>query len=198
MQHPGPVKTDEELLAAACTASDDRAFHELIDRHAVRLLRLAFKLVGNVWDAEDVVQETLIGAYQQMGKFRGQASVKTWLTRILVRQAARCHRRRSRGETVSLDHVRSAGGPEWQDKGSGDVSEEVGRRMDVLRALRRLSPQHREVVVLREYEGMSYAEIAETLDVPQGTVESRLYRARQELKAALQPYLPPGTGRGGT
>jgi RNA polymerase sigma-70 factor (ECF subfamily) len=68
--------------------------------------------------------------------------------------------------------------------------------MDILEALQALSHEHREIVILREFEGMTYAEIAEALSIPQGTVESRLYRARQELRRLLRDYLPPGVGAG--
>ncbi|MGD2174592.1 MAG: RNA polymerase sigma factor [Candidatus Brocadiaceae bacterium] len=196
MQEPRLSRTDEELLAAARTGDED-AFHGLIERHAERLFRLAFRLVSNTSDAEDVVQETFVGAFEGMGAFEGRSTVRTWLIRILVRQAARCHRRRSRRKAVSLEDAGAAGGRELRDASRGDIAGEARRRMDVSEALRMLSPKHREVVVLREYEGMSYAEMAETLNVPQGTVESRLYRARQELKALLRDYLPPRADRGG-
>jgi len=179
-----PDMSDEDLLAEA-QAGDDAAFHELTDRHAQRLFRLAFSLVGGTVDAEDVVQETLLGAFEHIRKFEGRSSVKTWLTSILMRQAARHHRRRSRSRETWLangDHAAPGRG--------GGVREASDRRLDVRRALGRLSADHRQVVVLREYDGMSYAEMAEVLGVPQGTVESRLHRARQELKDLLRDYLP--------
>jgi RNA polymerase sigma-70 factor (ECF subfamily) len=83
-----------------------------------------------------------------------------------------------------------AGGDEALSSGDGSASEETARRLDVERALQDLSADHREVVVLREFQGMSYAEMAEVLNVPQGTVESRLYRARLSLQHALREYLP--------
>jgi RNA polymerase sigma-70 factor (ECF subfamily) len=146
------------------------------------LFRLAYRLVGNAPDAEDVVQEAVMGAFEQAGRFRGRSTVKTWLTRIVMRQAARSHRRRARRATDDLPQGMASGGME--------APESAHMRMDVMRALQGLTPDHREVVVLREFEGMSYAEMAETLDLPQGTVESRLHRARQELKELLRDYLP--------
>ena len=125
-----------------------------------------------------------MGAFEYMGGFRGRSSVRTWLTRILVRQAARCHRRRGRQRETSLPT-----GTDEPAGREGSPQEASGMRLDVGEALDRLSPMHRRVVVLREFEGMSYAEIADTLGVPQGTVESRLYRARQELKALLRDYV---------
>jgi RNA polymerase sigma-70 factor (ECF subfamily) len=192
-----PHRTDEELLAAA-RGGDAGAYGEVADRHAGRLFRLAFRLVSGTSDAEDVVQETLLAGLRQAGKFRGDASVKTWLTGILVRQAARHHRRRARRKAAPVEDDGFTGGGGGLRPG-GSVAESAHRRMDVQRALAALSPLHREVVVLREFEGMSYAEIAEAVGVPRGTVESRLHRARQELRVLLRDYLPgsePGGGVG--
>jgi RNA polymerase sigma-70 factor (ECF subfamily) len=175
-----PRPTDEDLLAAA-REGDRRAFGQLIERHGPALFRLAFRLVGDSAEAEDVVQETLVGAFEHMAKFRGRASVKTWLSRILVRQAARSHRRRARRKVHVL--------PTDELTNARPSSEDADRRMDVSRALDALPRAQREVVVLREFEGMSYAEIAEVVGVPRGTVESRLHRARQELGRRLQGYL---------
>jgi RNA polymerase sigma-70 factor (ECF subfamily) len=102
-----------------------------------------------------------------------------------MRQAARHHRRRGRSREEHGLHPGLAGA--WSE---GTVSESANRRRDVKAALDRLSYDHRQVVVLREFEGMTYAEIAEAVGVPRGTVESRLYRARQELKEMLKDYLP--------
>ena len=157
---------------------DEAAFHELVDRYANEMFRLAVSLVGNATDAEDVLQETFAGAFQAMPDFEGRSSVRTWLSRILVKQAAKWCRRRKVRRTVVLDA--SAPGP----------SPEQGLRIDVLGALETLSPEHREVIALREFQGMSYEEIAEVLGVPRGTVESRLFRARQELRDRLRAYLP--------
>jgi RNA polymerase sigma-70 factor (ECF subfamily) len=157
---------------------DEAAFHELVDRYANEMFRLAVSLVGNAADAEDVVQETFTGAFQAMPDFEGRSSVRTWLSRILVKQAAKWRRRRNVRRTVVLDAT--APGP----------SPEQGLRIDVLGTLETLSPEHREVIALREFQGMSYEEIAEVLGVPRGTVESRLFRARQELRGRLKAYLP--------
>ncbi|MGO8702767.1 MAG: RNA polymerase sigma factor [Candidatus Brocadiia bacterium] len=157
---------------------DEAAFHELVDRYANEMFRLAVSLVGNAADAEDVLQETFAGAFQAMPNFEGRSSVRTWLSRILVKQAAKWCRRRNVRRTVMLDAT--APGP----------SPEQSLRIDVLGSLETLTPEHREVIALREFQGMSYEEIAEVLGVPRGTVESRLFRARQELRDRLKAYLP--------
>ncbi len=180
VQH-SPEADDIELMRRAA-AGDPRAFHALIDRHAQRLFRLAASLVGNATDAEDVLQETFIGAFRGSRSFEGRSSVRTWLTRILVTQAARWHRDRKRTRTQSMDESipASAVGP----------TAGVDASIDVDAAMQRLSSEHRQVLVLREFEQMSYDEIAEVLGVPRGTVESRLHRARSEMKEKLKAYLP--------
>jgi RNA polymerase sigma-70 factor (ECF subfamily) len=172
-----PEADDIELLRRA-GAGDSEAFHALVDRHAQRLYRLAVSLIGNAADAEDVLQETFIGAFRGLRSFEGRASVKTWLTRILVRQVAQWRRDQGRRKFERVGDLIAAASP----------SAESG--LDVREAMELLSPQHREVLVLREFERMSYEEIAEAIDVPRGTVESRLHRARSELREKLKAYLP--------
>jgi RNA polymerase sigma-70 factor (ECF subfamily) len=172
-----PEATDIQLLRRA-EHGDTKAFHALVDRHAQRLYRLAVSLIGSAADAEDVLQETFIGAFRGLSSFEGRASVKTWLTRILVNQAARWRRsRRGRGAEPMTDSIPAAGA-------------EIESAIDVQAAMAQLSAEHRQVLVLREFERMTYEEIADVLDIPQGTVESRLFRARGELKEKLKSYLP--------
>ena len=177
MVHNNPEADDIELLRRA-GGGDSAAFHALVDRHAQRLYRLAVSLIGNAADAEDVLQETFIGAHGGLKSFQGRASVKTWLTRILVLQAAQWRRNRQRKKTRSMDDSMPAA------PGGGEAA------MDVRAAIAKLSPEFREVLVLREFEKMSYEEIAGVLDVPRGTVESRLHRARGEMRELLKAYLP--------
>jgi len=164
----GGIPDDSRLLQQA-VGGDAKAFHELVHRHEQRMYRLAVSLVGNSTDAEDVLQEALAGAYRNLKTFEGRSTVKTWLTRILITQAAKWRRDRRRGPMVA-DHV--------------------GRKIDLQAALRQLSAEHREVLVLREFDGLAYEEIAQVLGVPRGTVESRLHRARNELREKLKGYQP--------
>jgi len=174
--------TDSELVRRA-RRGDEGAFHQLVDRHAQSLFGLAAALVGDAADAQDVVQETLAGAYRGLPSFRGQASVKTWLTRILVRQAAGHYRRERRNAAIGLDD-QSLSMPAGQS-----AQERADFRMDLGDAIMALSPEHREVIVLRELRGLSYEEIADILATPRGTVESRLFRARRQLQELLKEYL---------
>jgi RNA polymerase sigma-70 factor (ECF subfamily) len=180
---------DIELLRKSA-AGDGKAYHALVDRHADRLYRLAVSLVGNSADAEDVLQEAFTGAYRGLSGFQGRASVKTWLTRILVMQAAKWRRDRKRHRRgVQPGDSTIDAEDEARPAATGEAGA-VDARIDVHAAVQRLSAEHREVIALREFEHLSYEEIAEVLEVPRGTVESRLHRARTELREILKSYLP--------
>jgi RNA polymerase sigma-70 factor (ECF subfamily) len=178
---------DLDLLKRAQQQGGDSAFGELMERHTARLYRLAFSLMGNAADVDDVLQETFLGALKGVRSFREKSSVKTWFTRILVNQIAR-HRRywrvRRSERPLSADGEAVLSGALVPARADGT---EV--QMDVAAMLQTLSPEHRMIVTLREMDGLSYEEISQTLDVPVGTVESRLFRARQELRQRLKSYL---------
>ena len=173
-----PPQTDSELVSQARRGSP-AAFHQLVDRYGAALFGLACRLVGNEADAQDVMQEMLTGAFRGLSAFRHQSSVKTWLTQILVRQAARHHRDAARYRLKLHDQAPPA---RLSDQKRADV------RMDLDEAIAALSHEHREVIVLRELQGLSYDEIAAVLNLPPGTVESRLFRARRELRDLLKAY----------
>lgn len=186
--------SDLDLLRSA-TQGDEKAFHLLVDRHAPGLFRLAMSLSSTRADAEDICQETFAGAYQSMSRFDGRSSVKTWLTKILIRRAAKIwHKQRHSRRAISIDDSGS------NDSGGGPASHiahkvslpskvtQVDQQLDLMQVIRTLSPEHRDVIVLRELEGFSYDEIAAALKIPRGTVESRLHRARGELRKKLGDY----------
>ena len=177
------TEASENQLVNRAVHGDGAAFHRLVDLHAQHLFRTAYAMTGRRADAEDVVQETLLAAYRGIGHFQGRSAFRTWLVAILIKQVLMLRRRNQGKSMPSLEQV------EVEAKGRADPGAgEVDARLDVAQVLRELSEEHREVLVLREYDGMSYDEIAEALEIPRGTVESRLYRARQELKARLPGY----------
>src|SRR5947207_8046755 len=120
---------------------DEAAYHELVDRFSGPLFRIAYSMVSNSADAEDVVQETFAAAFSGIERFRGESSLKTWLTQILVRQSARLQRSRGRRWTLPIDETQHAG---------TDEAAATDSKMDVVQMLQTLSPEHREVIVLRE------------------------------------------------
>ena len=180
-------RPDAELIRRI-RRGDDAAFECLVDRHGERMLRVAMAMLGNAADAEDVVQETFAAAVRGLSGFRGDSSARTWLTRILVKRIARLRRSQRVRRAHSIDQIgeepASAPGRSCPEADRSDV------RMDLATVLAELSEEHRSVVVLRELHGMSYQEIAGVLGVPQGTVESRLSRARGRLRELLKGYFP--------
>jgi RNA polymerase sigma-70 factor (ECF subfamily) len=182
-QLPAADDADAELLRRI-TRGDQAAFAVLVDRHARYLYGIAAASLANPADAEDVVQETFAAVLT--AKFRGESAVRTWLVQILVRQAA-LHRRKRRRPMASLD----APGRNELEEPARSASPTAGAeaKLDLAAMLETLSPEHRQVIVLREVEQMSYDEIARTLNVPRGTVESRLHRARAELRERFKGYL---------
>jgi len=179
------VLPDDDLdLVAKARAGDLDAFGTLVTRHQHRLVRFVRVMMSSAPDrdaAEDVAQEAFLRAYRALGQFRGQSTFRTWLYQIAT-NVARTHsaKRRDRKETQE---------PETQYERDRPSGENIERRViahDQLRqALQELPDDWREAVVLRDIEGLEYKEIAELLKIPIGTVESRIFRGRQRLKAAL-------------
>ena len=166
---------------------DEAAFRRVVDIHGPRLYLLAMSMLGNCEDAQDVVQETFVGAFRGLRGFQGRSTVKTWLTRILMNNVADLRRRRHLRKTLPFDEAAEQLGASPARRVT-----ETGRadmRMDIAAVVGRLPEEHRTVIVLREMQGMTYEEIAAALGVPRGTVESRLFRARQKLKEILGDYL---------
>lgn len=170
---------DDAGLLKLIAAGSESAFAELVDRHAKYLYGVARSLVSNAADADDIVQETFIAVLD--ARFRGEAAVRTWLVRTLINRAAMLRRSQSRRQQRT-DEMIARGEPLKADAAAASDA-----KMDLPAMLESLSPEHREVIVLRELEGMSYAEMAKLLHVPRGTIESRLFRARDELRKRFGP-----------
>jgi RNA polymerase sigma-70 factor (ECF subfamily) len=177
-------ETDLELMQKAQKGHAD-AFHRLVDRHAAPLFRLATTLVKTHDDAEDVVQETMTAAYRAMKAFQQRSSVKTWLFAICYRQAALL-RRKNKNPIRMLGEEESVTADPATLGGKGHAAS-VETRMDVQAALAKLPEDQRAILLLREFDGLSYEEIATVLELPRGTVESRIFRARQALREYLLP-----------
>lgn len=177
---------------------DAAAFNTLVAERSGEIYGLLFRLTENSEEARDLTQETFLRAFQSIGHFRGEADLRTWIYRIAINQARnrwRWWRRRRRDATVSLDSTdgehRQSLGENLREESDDPEQETLAReRQDALRtALRSLRGVYRETVILRDIEGFSYEEIAETLDISVGTVKSRLARGRQELRRRLEGCL---------
>lgn len=181
---------DQQLIAATL-AGDRQAFGGLVCKYQDRLLHSLFHLTGNELEAQDVAQDAFVLALTRLDSFRGQSSFFTWLFRISRNVAITRFRRKK--PSVSIDQ--GADGAPMSLAGRGPAPDERMQREEdighVRLALSRLSEEHRAIMVLREIDGMDYEAIADALELPVGTVRSRLHRARLQLKAELELLAQP-------
>src|SRR5437762_4280457 len=190
------MDADDAALVERCRAGDVSAFEPLVEKYRQRVWRLAYNVLRDREEAWDVAQEAFIKAYQALPSFRGQSAFYTWLYRIVMNVAA--DRGRSRGAQGRAFGTERVPEEDWErvlpDQNPGDESpdEAAARTEDrakIMKALDTLSEDHRRIVMLSDLEGLSYREIAEVLNIPMGTVMSRLHNARRRLRDALGPLL---------
>lgn len=181
--------SDDARLIDQTLAGRPEAFGELVLKYQDRLFNTVFHVVGHAEDARDIVQEALVQAFIKLETFRRESQFYTWLYRIAFNTAV-SHRRRRR-PTVSMDRVMEAANlePQSDDNDPADNLEQKERCRQVRDAIARLGEDYRAVIVLREIEGCCYETIADVLDLPVGTVRSRLHRARVQLKEHLSEML---------
>jgi RNA polymerase sigma-70 factor (ECF subfamily) len=182
-----PAPSDEDLLGRFA-AGERQALEELFRRYRQPAYRVAYRLLGNEADALDAVQEGFIKALTHLQGFQGRSSFKTWLLRVVSNAALDLGRQRGRRETVSLDAVQSGEAVHAQlltadEAGRGLERADLRSLLD--QALRTLSEAQRQTFVLYADAGLSYREVAEVMGTSIGTVMSRLYYARQKLRAFL-------------
>jgi RNA polymerase sigma-70 factor (ECF subfamily) len=184
--------TDDHGLIAACRAGETEAYGVLVRRYQDRLYPTVLRLTGCAEDAHDLLQETFLRAYEKLGRFHGDSSFYTWVYRIAVNLALSGRRRKR--PMLRLGGSARPGRDEAPaeppaDPRESDPSlplERAERERMVQDALNALAPDHRTVVVMKEYDGLRYEEIAAMLEIPVGTVRSRLHRARCELRERLR------------
>ena len=190
----GPTLTPEQIqgLVRRARAGDSAAFEQLIDCYKHRIYNYVLRMVGDPDTAEDIAQETFIRAYSSLASFRGASSVQTWLYRIASNLAIDTMRRRKyRYNSFSLDEPLTTSDTEVsrdiEDEGPGPERQLQTRQLQqkVTDAIARLSPKLRTVTILYELQGMSYEEIAEIVGAPLGTIKSRLFNAREQLRELL-------------
>lgn len=185
---------DEDARAvSACRRGDPGAYRFLVEKYQGRLYALAYGIVLERFAAEDVVQEAFIRGYRSLGTFRGESGFYTWIYRI-ARNLALDSLRRRRPE-VSYEDARAVETP----AGGERVDRNLRRKelqLKVRQALAELSPQQRDALVLREWEGLSYREIARAAGCSIGTVMSRIHYARQRVAESLREYWDGEEGRG--
>lgn len=174
--------TDEELVRLVRGGETD-AFAEVVRRVQRPAYRLALRITRHAEDADDVVQESLVKAYQALDRFQLGRAISPWILTIVARTALSLLRQGKRRAAMSLDDPGPDGQAPLAERSADPAADPAlwERRLDVERAFSRLSEEHRVILALRVEGDLSYASIAETLDVPLGTVMSRLARAREAL-----------------
>lgn len=192
--------SDDHRLIADCLRGDTDAFGVLVRRYQERLFNTVYRLVGNAEDAQDVVQDAFLNAYQSLDSFKGDSLFFTWLYRIAFNTAISLKRKQR--NILSLNGGTGRGGDAALEPLDGSEESRPGRGLEraeeerrIQDALNRLSPEHRAVLVLKDMEGQKYEVMADILGVPIGTIRSRLHRARTELRELLVQQEEAGATR---
>jgi len=185
------LATDEQLVERAL-AGDGDAFGEVVRRWERKIYALAYGITGSVEEARDAAQETFIAAYRNLQGFRGEAKVSSWLHRIAVNQCiSRQRRARVRAETGIEEEAEAPNGRLLSNGAAGSPAHAVEskeRAEAVRRAVASLPRELREVVLLKEFEELTFQEIAGALGIPLSTVKGRLYTALRQLRLRLERF----------
>jgi RNA polymerase sigma-70 factor (ECF subfamily) len=187
------VDIDDQALLERCRQGDVDAFEPLVEKYRQRVWRLAYHVLRDKEEAWDVAQEAFVRAWSALDSFRGQSAFYTWLFRITMNVAMdRVRQRGARGRAFGTERVPEE---EWErtmiEQGAApdDTASRIEERERIERALATLPEHHRTIIMMSDLEGLSYREIAEVLQIPMGTVMSRLHNARKRLREALGPLL---------
>lgn len=183
----------ESISDAECVRRIQRGetetFEILVRRHEKAIFNLVYRMLGDYDDAAEIAQEVFLSAYRAIGQFRGDANFSTWLYRIALNHAST--RRKSTSlrqrRLVPIDDTELVDNVEL---GPAETLEKKELRQRVQRALNELQPEDAMVILLRDLQDIAYEDVARVLNIPVGTVKSRLHRARQALKARLTAYFP--------
>jgi RNA polymerase sigma-70 factor (ECF subfamily) len=191
----------DRRLVRRLKQGDERAFHELVHTYQDRIFGLVYRMIGNRQEAEDIAQEVFISVHRGIANYRGEGRFYTWLYRIASNtcknrikylKGRNFHRASDIDETPAA-HTQGEAGPvvALQSVVPGPEATVVGDRLEraIQHEIAQLEPEHRLLIVLRDIQGLSYAEILRITGLQEGTLKSRLHRARLALKARLEPYM---------
>ena len=199
------MEADDLALVEAAKAGDDGAFKALVIRHQRKVYAVALGIVKDPDQAWDVAQEAFVRVHRHLPEFKGDAAFTTWLFRIATHLAIDSVRKERQSQKDELDDVRDAdlasgaegilSTPLGSDPGENALRRELAGKLQ--EALATLPVIHREILVLREVEGLTYEELAARLGIQKGTVMSRLFHARKKMQAALSAYAGLAVRSGG-
>jgi RNA polymerase sigma-70 factor (ECF subfamily) len=179
-------RSDEELVEA-CRAGETSAFDILVARWEDKIRGVAYRVLGSEDEARDVAQEAFLKAYRGVVAFKQEARFSSWLYQIALNLCRDRLRRRKTRATVSLEEAEATGTVIVETRpGAHERLQQLDLAHTVRRAIEALPDEQREVVVLKEYQGLTFLEIAQTLEVPVSTVKTRLYRGLGQLRLRLE------------
>lgn len=187
------MEANDRAAVAEVRAGNSEAFRDLVDRHGRRVFRLAYRMTGNEQDAEDIVQETFLRAYRQIGRFEMRSSFSTWLYRIAANCATDVLRQRPKRavEIVAVDSEDRAAVEEMPGDGPTPEQAVFGSQVHerVVVALGGLTRAERAAFVLRHFEGRSIEEIGRILGLRKSATKHSVFRAVQKMRRALEPVV---------
>jgi len=192
------LEADDKVLVERCKKGDEAAFKELVLRYQRKVYMIVYSMISNHQDALEKTQEVFLRVYRHLPNFEGSSSLYTWIYRITVNLCIDHYRKRRPSVYEYDDRLRHS--PALQEEVFPVVSSTsretpTGRLLreelaaKIREAMDKLPPKHRQILVLRELEGLSYQEIADVLGISIGTVMSRLHHARKKMQHRLAPYL---------
>lgn len=183
---------DEKKLIQKAKAGDNKAFEELIEEHFKKIYNIAYRMTGNPDDASDMTQEVMIKLFRNIGSFKGDSKFSTWVYRVATNTCLDELKKQKRHSHTSLNAEFDTGEGEltYDVEDTAPTPEEATEKKElrhtVAAAIQKLSPDHKAAIILRDIKGFSYDEIAKVLKCSEGTVKSRLNRARAALKEILK------------
>ena len=192
-----PENDQDSEVVKRCVNGDPQSFNILVEKYYKKIYNLAYRFVGDSEEANDLAQEIFTAAYQNLGKFRGDAKFSTWLFQIATNRGKNKFKYlKRRGYFVNRGQNEADEDRDYLQKAVPDLSTNpenllAGKQIQkvVQDAINELDPDHKEIVILRDIEGFSYEEIARILNLPEGTTKSRLHRARMVVKEKLKKVL---------
>lgn len=193
-----PISLEDFELVEKVKSGQTEAFSDLVRKYQDRVFNVCWRVCGNLEDARDLTQDTFLKVFERIAGFRGESGFYTWLYRIAVNLALTLRRKGTGRRTLSLDQPEGTLGTQAERlvaraREGGDSAQEVAEadmQARLVRALQAMDDEPRAVIVLRDIEGLNYEEIAAILEVPVGTIKSRLFRARIMLRDAMLPAEP--------
>jgi RNA polymerase sigma-70 factor, ECF subfamily len=191
----------DRLLVNRARSGEHRAFDEIVRKYRHRLMAVSMRYTSNRADAEDAVQETFLKAHRALANFRGDSAFYSWLHRIAINCAKNVRSLRARDKSVFASNVRGPSGShdaamelkEWDTPEGLALTDEICQAVNG--AIESLCEEQRVAIVLRELQGLSYADVASSMSCPIGTVRSRVFRARGAIDRQLRQVFDDGLGR---